>query len=266
MAEGCELNIFDSAIALMERIPDLFMEDSQSSFLQLELLVRDLTYLLSDSCLGSHIEEETIDSVYSSFQEVIRIVMEKIEEDEANLFLNVQRGRGRPKLAVSEDQLRFLKECNFKNTEIAKMLLVSPRTISRRIQTYGLESLCGYSNVSDDQLDTLAEDFVRNHPFSGQRSFEGYLRTLSLKIQRRRIREALYRCDPRGVQEQRRRSLHRWHYFVPKPNSLWHIDTNHKLIRWKFVIFGGIDGFSRLPVFLEVHENNRSSTMLYKWH
>ena len=46
------------------------------------------------------------------------------------------------------------------------------------------------------------------------------------------------------------------------PNSLLHINTNHKLICWNFVILGGIDGYSRLPVFLEVHENNRSSTML----
>ena len=46
------------------------------------------------------------------------------------------------------------------------------------------------------------------------------------------------------------------------PNSLLHINTNHKLICWNFVILDGIDGYSRLPVFLEVHENNRSSTML----
>ena len=86
---------------------------------------------------------------------------------------------------MSEEQLCFLKECNLKNTEIAKMLLVSPRIISRRTQTYGLESLCSYSNVSDDYLDTLAADFICNHAFSGQKSFEGYLRTLSLKLQRK---------------------------------------------------------------------------------
>jgi hypothetical protein len=31
-------------------------------------------------------------------------------------------------------------------------------------------------------------------------------------------------------------------YEVAGPMSLWHVDANHKLIRWKFVIHGGIDG------------------------
>ena len=31
---------------------------------------------------------------------------------------------------------------------------------------------------------------------------------------------------------------------------------------WRFVIHGGIDGFSRVPVFLKCSDNNRASTML----
>lgn len=32
--------------------------------------------------------------------------------------------------------------------------------------------------------------------------------------------------------------------------------------RWRFVIHGGIDGFSRLPVYLRCNTNNRASTVL----
>ena len=46
------------------------------------------------------------------------------------------------------------------------------------------------------------------------------------------------------------------------PNHLWHIDTNHKLVRWNFIIIGGIDGYSRLPVMLECRDNNKSDTIL----
>ena len=46
------------------------------------------------------------------------------------------------------------------------------------------------------------------------------------------------------------------------PNHLWHIDTNHKLVRWNFIIVGGIDGYSRLPVMLECRDNNKSDTIL----
>ena len=41
------------------------------------------------------------------------------------------------------------------------------------------------------------------------------------------------------------------------PNSLWHIDGHHSLIRWRIVIHGGIDGYSRLIVFLHASTNNR---------
>ncbi|KAK5861621.1 hypothetical protein PBY51_023003 [Eleginops maclovinus] len=33
--------------------------------------------------------------------------------------------------------------------------------------------------------------------------------------------------------------LHRRAYQVAGPNSLWHLDGNHKLIRWRIVIHGG---------------------------
>nr|XP_055035227.1 uncharacterized protein LOC129423108 [Misgurnus anguillicaudatus] len=59
--------------------------------------------------------------------------------------------------------------------------------------------------------------------------------------------------------------LHRRTYRVAGPNSLWHLEGNHKLIRWRIVIHGAIDGFSRLVTFLEASNNNRSSTVLEKF-
>ena len=49
---------------------------------------------------------------------------------------------------------------------------------------------------------------------------------------------------------------------MPAPNSLWHIDGLHCLIRWRFVIHGGIDGFLRRIVYLKASSNNRSETVL----
>ena len=45
------------------------------------------------------------------------------------------------------------------------------------------------------------------------------------------------------------------------PNALWHIDGYHKLIRWRLVIHGGIDGYSRVPVYLKVASNNKAMTV-----
>ena len=49
---------------------------------------------------------------------------------------------------------------------------------------------------------------------------------------------------------------------VPSSNALWHVDGYHKLIRWRYVIHGGIDGYSRLITFLKVSTNNESDTVL----
>ena len=68
--------------------------------------------------------------------------------------------------------------------------------------------------------------------------------------------------DPWGVEQRSRRILHRRKYTVPGPNSLCHIDGNHNLIRWRIVVHGGIDGYSRIPVYLKASSNNKAATVL----
>ena len=68
--------------------------------------------------------------------------------------------------------------------------------------------------------------------------------------------------DSEAVCGRFRQTLHRRRYCVSMPNSLGHIDGYHKLIRWRIVIHGGIDGYSRLPVYLQASTNNRADTVL----
>lgn len=42
---------------------------------------------------------------------------------------------------------------------------------------------------------------------------------------------------------------------------MFSIDSHHKLIRWRLVTHGGIDGFSRLIVYLRCSSNNQSATV-----
>ena len=53
---------------------------------------------------------------------------------------------------------------------------------------------------------------------------------------------------------------------MPK-RSLWHIDSNHKLIEpYQIVIHGGIDGYTRLVVYLKASTNNKANTVLCLFH
>ena len=56
--------------------------------------------------------------------------------------------------------------------------------------------------------------------------------------------------------------VYRRKYSVPTPNSLWHIDGNHKLIRYRFVVHCCVDGYSRLIVYATLKDNNRADTVL----
>ena len=50
-----------------------------------------------------------------------------------------------------------------------------------------------------------------------------------------------------------------------KYTHFFSIDGNHKLIRWRLVIHGAIDGYSRLVLFLHCSDNNRASTVLQQF-
>ena len=67
--------------------------------------------------------------------------------------------------------------------------------------------------------------------------------------------------DSEGVALRFRLLVRKRSYNVRSTNSLWHIDGNHKLIRWNLVILGGIDGFTRIPVYLGCANNNRAETV-----
>ena len=71
----------------------------------------------------------------------------------------------------------------------------------------------------------------------------------------------MIRVDPINVCMRRMRVIQRRSYSVPGPNALWHIDGHHSLIRWRIVVHGGIDGFSRLITYLHCSTNNRADTV-----
>jgi hypothetical protein len=81
-------------------------------------------------------------------------------------------------------------------------------------------------------------------------------------VQRWRVRNSVQRINPDGCVLRSCSSIARRTYTVAGPNSLWHIDGNHKLIRYRIVIHGGIDGCTRLLVFLTASDNNRKETVL----
>jgi hypothetical protein len=118
-----------------------------------------------------------------------------------------------------------------------------------------------YSTISDSDLDAIVKDIQHVFPTCGNRQMLSYLQSRGIIVQQNRVRESQQRIDPANSAMRKLTLLKHQKYMVNGPLALWHIDGNHKLIRWKFVIHGGIDGYSRKIVYLRCSCNNRAETV-----
>ncbi|XP_034544131.1 uncharacterized protein LOC117816121 [Notolabrus celidotus] len=144
---------------------------------------------------------------------------------------------------------------------IATCLGVSCRTLYRHRQRLGVEPLA-YATLSNDNLNRLVGEILQSTRNAGERYVHGSLRSRGLRIQRWRVRQSLQEVDPIGRSFRRRHAIRRRIYSVPTSNQLWHIDGNHKLVRWRMVFHGCVDGFSRTIIYLACLDNNRASSVL----
>jgi hypothetical protein len=171
-----------------------------------------------------------------------------------------RQGPGRPCFKIDTEILTYLLDQGFKYQDIAKMYGVSRITIWRRMKDVGLVGQ-RYSTITDYSLDAIIQEINQEHPHSGVAMVMGHLVSRRLFVQRHRVRASLKRCDPLSSSMRWGLTARRRVYSVEGPNSLWHIDGHHALIRWRLVTHGAIDGYSRLITYLQVSNNNKSDTV-----
>lgn len=156
---------------------------------------------------------------------------------------------------IRNDQLTFFNRIGLSWSQAARQLGVSRTTVwRRRISLQTLPTINQFSTISNSELDSIIVDIL-HHGNAGESYVCGSLRSRGLRIQRWRIRERLREVDAEGRAERRRRTLRRRVYHVPVSNYLWHIDSNHKLISWRFVFHGCVDGYSRRIIYLHCLTN-----------
>ena len=155
-------------------------------------------------------------------------------------------------MSDTPDMLEALQEfldLDFSKVDIATMLGVDRKTIYRWIQKHGLEKL-SYSTLPDEEIVQLIYEIKLNHPNDGEVLMDGHLRARGIKIQRWKLREALHLVDPEGIKARTSVTIKRREYKVPFPHYLWHADGDHKLIKYKMVIHGCVDGFTRYFLYI----------------
>ena len=150
---------------------------------------------------------------------------------------------GRPRVDVDLDDVEFLCSLKLSVTKIAVILGVSRSTLYRRM-VEDRRVLGGYSIISDSELDSIVRRIKVSHPNDGEVLMGGHLTRIGIWITRARLRASIHRVDSLGVAIRSCCVINRRVYSVPHSNYVWHIDSHHKLIRWRMVIHGAIDGYS----------------------
>jgi hypothetical protein len=168
---------------------------------------------------------------------------------------------GRPRFNVDRDQVLHLQNLGFSRSTISIMLNISRTTLWRRLNEWGMHR-ARHTLITDNDLTEIIRNVYTRHVHCGVRMMIGHLRRLGIDVPRQRVREILREIDPANSAIRWGMAIRRRVYSVPCSNFLWHIDTHHGLIRWRLVTAGGIDGFSRLIVYLSISNNNRADTVL----
>ena len=180
--------------------------------------------------------------------ESLKIIQDRWRDIEAGIVLSspgrnlrVEREytgrRGRPKYIVKEEQLVFLRELRFTWSTIALMFGVSRRTMYNIRCNLGLVSteFTGFSDIPDDHLKAIILDIQLGMPEIGQSMLRGILSSRGIVVSTVRIRECLAEVDPINSSLRWASPIKRRVYSVPYPNALWHLDGNHKLIRYELI-------------------------------
>ncbi|XP_072554131.1 uncharacterized protein [Paramormyrops kingsleyae] len=208
---------------------------------------RSMDYIVQ---VYSEMDVDLDQTVFDGLQEVARQLYILAQKEEGNV--------GRPRYVLPPNIIEAHLLLGRTAGDIAQLFGVCERTVRRRMAEYGIRVHDLLTPMEDNVLDEMVTQILQQHPNCGYKMMIGFLNAQGIRIQRQRVQESMQRVDPHGVwmrtlqlTPRRRRK-----YFVPAPNSLWHIDGNHKLIRWRIVVHAGIDGFSRLITYLKVSTNN----------
>lgn len=136
---------------------------------------------------------------------------------------------------------------------------MSRSTVYRYIDHYGI-NYERFSQLSQTDIEGEVQAVKNDHPNAGEVMVQGHLVSRGLSVQRQKVRQSIHAVDPEGVENRKSKPIRRRVYTSPFPNYVWHIDGNHKLVRWRMVVHHAIDGYSRMVVYARCSSNNRAET------
>ena len=103
---------------------------------------------------------------------------------------------GRPSFNIPQETLEMYLRYGFTRTKIAEIMGISRKTVTRRIDTFGLNDfLPRYTSIENDTLDSVVQEILRDFPNCGIRRMKGFLSAQGIRLQWLNFRDAMWRVD-----------------------------------------------------------------------
>ena len=138
------------------------------------------------------------------------------------------------------------------------------RTLQKKLKVMGLTRKYSYTAYDIRKVDAAVSSEIQNSSIDmGHRSMWHHLRcNRGIFTSRKQVMKTLRDLDPEGVSRRRAHYLVRRSYHSNSPNDVWHIDGYDKLKPYSFPVHGGIDGFSRKILWLNVVNSNNDPSIV----
>ena len=145
---------------------------------------------------------------------------------------------GNSRYLIDKENLEFLIGIGHNVSEIAKKGLhggvMHRNTLTNFMRKNGIKSPKErYTSLQDSEIKIIIREITRLFPNSGIREVDSMLKTRNppVIVQRDKVQRLMSEINPVASARRWALVIPRRTYSVPTPNSLWHIDTHHSLIR-----------------------------------
>uniref|UniRef100_A0A3B5Q105 Integrase core domain-containing protein n=1 Tax=Xiphophorus maculatus TaxID=8083 RepID=A0A3B5Q105_XIPMA len=163
-------------------------------------------------------------------------------------------GRGRPAIHITREQINFLLAQGHTVKRMANIFGCSTSFLYKKSKALGVPIRGRLAAVTDEDLETNIRQLqsLKTRCPSLNQMMQGLLHAQGLVVPRYlKISGIYFRVDDLELN-----SLYTFAYIIPYTFFVFPF-------RWGFVVHGGIDGCSRLIIYLNCSTDNRASTVLF---
>lgn len=216
------IDIFSRVLHCLERMQ---VNPTVRCFHELEAHARIILHITDIVGQRDTLEEKQCTMLLQQLHQWIIAVLQwfhdELPRESAAIVPPTNRSRtGRPRYDLTTEQIGLCLGLGLNWQGIASLFGIGRRTLYRHRQRLGVPPL-QYAQLSRENLISNIRHILETTPNAGETYVRGSLRHMGIRIQRRRVREALQAIDPVGRCVRHRQAIRRRTYYVCGPNELW---------------------------------------------